>query len=683
MKRKLSIILLSALFVIATLLGLTACDTNGGNGGQGGQDEVAFADKWTWTTASPDGSITAEVAQDAYGTLYYSVKKGDAEVLRRSRIGLDIEEDDLGFLSFRKQSKQSVSGSYDNISGKVAHVDYSYNETSLTFKACNFYVDVVVRAYDDGYAFRYNVRSVDGSEGTMTVKTETTAFALPEESSIWAQKMRYSSTSGSLGFYSYEDPYRKINANAVNTVDYYSMPIMYNVPDTDYYSMITESELIGSNYYGSVLKAPSNSEGEAIFKTEHNPAGAMVDDNQVSYPFESPWRVGIIGDMKTVQESELVEKVYYNGEEDYTDLYWKPDNYDELSAEEQAIYDYDWVDADLTGWSWLANGGANSQYNYTLHRSYLDLAVRMGWGYVLLDANWGVNNPISTIKTFMSDAAAQGVKVLVWCDALSNFGNGNVEILKTKLDLWKSYGISGIKIDFFDGQRTKNQTHQCEDIDTIKWYETIYQECAKRQLVVNCHGCNKPTGERVKYPNVLNREAIYGNENKKVGASDTINILFIRSVIGPSDFTPVVNPLSDNLTHAHQLALSVLFESGIPSMADKVNAYSGVVEDFFKTLPALRDKTVYLGGKLDSHYMAAVKTGDYWYVGVANSLFEQDLEIDFSFLEEEGEWVAEVYADNEKGDAIVKTEITVTKDNVQSFTVLAKGGLAMRIYKKA
>lgn len=693
MKRKISVIILTAIFAIAAMLGLTACDLGGGEDVVTPDEEVTINNMGEWTTVSPDGTIDATVVQDAYGEITLSVKKGDDYVLRPSAIGLDIEEDDFGFLTFQRKATESASGSYDNISGKVAHVDYTYNQTTVTFKAWNFVLDVVVRCYDDGYALRYNVRKTDGSEGYMTVNTEKTAYTLPEESTIWGQKVKYSSTKNGLNFFSYEENYTKINADSLVSTDYYGYPVMYNVPDTDYYSLISESELIGSNFYGSVLKAPVGTEGEYILKTEHSPAGAKIDDNQVAYPFESPWRVGIIGDMKTVQESELIETVYYSGEEDYTDLYWKPDNYDELSAEEQAIYDYDWVDADLGAWSWLANGGANSQYNYALHRDYLNLAVQMGWKYVVLDANWGVNQTSEHLvtKQFCQEANALGIKVLVWYDSLNNFGNGDIEVLKAKLDHCVSLGISGLKIDFFDGQRTSGQTHQGEDIETIQWYETIYQECAKRKMVVNCHGCNKPTGERVKYPNVINREAVKGNENKKIAASDTINLLFLRGVIGPSDFTPVVNPLSANLTYAHQLAMSVLFESGLPSMADLPEAYLGTnVQEFFTTLPALRDKTVYLGGRLDSHYMAAVKGGDYWYVGVANSIVEQDLTIDFSFLDDDGTYVAEIYADkqdaetaSENGKSLVISTITVTKESKETFHILEKGGLAIRLYKKA
>ena len=57
---------------------------------------------------------------------------------------------------------------------------------------------------------------------------------------------------------------------------------------------------------------------------------------------------------------------------------------------------------------------------------------------------------------------------------------------------------------------------QMEDKQTIQQYDDFYKIAAKHHMVVNCHGCNKPTGERRKYPNVINREAIRGNEMHNV-----------------------------------------------------------------------------------------------------------------------------------------------------------------------
>lgn len=673
MKKNIWLILLTAVLLVTSVLGLTACkkDESG--------DEQVLKNKGEWVVTSPDGTIKAEMIMDAYGELTYSVKKGDTVAVNKSKLGLEIAEDDLSFVTVHKYSSKKIKGSYDNITGKTTHVDYACNETTVTLKAWDFYLDVIMRAYDDGYAFRYNVRRVDGKEGIMNVTDELTEFAFPAEANMWAQE--YVTNKAGGDFFSYEVFYQKRYIPDLNASQYIAMPFMYEIPGTNYYSLITESELIGSNFYGSFLKVEQGNEGKSILKTEHTPAGITVNDTQVAYPFSSPWRVGIVGDMKTIQESELTETVYYSGEEDYTELYWKPDNYDELSKEEQEIYNYDWVEPGVTAWNWLIYNGKRPQNDYNLHREYVALAKAMGWKYVILDGGWNTDLSEKEFVKFMDEANKAGVKVLVWCNALSDFGNGNIEILKAKLDTWQGWGVAGIKIDFFDGQNATDQKHQGEDIGTIKWYESIYQECAKRKMVVNCHGSNKPSGERVVYPNVINREGIYGNEFYGVSAAVTVNQLLIRNVVGPSDFTPVLNPLSNNMTKAHQMALAVLFESGAPSMADYVNAYQNRdLYSLYKSIPSVREETVFLGGKLDYYYCAAVKSEKYWFVAGANSLVKNNFTVDFSFLDD-GEYTAEIFTEADEESDVTRTVTTVTKNDKKTITMLAKGGFVIRLSK--
>ena len=634
----------------------------------------AFADRGSWTVSSPDGAIAAEMTLDADGRLSYSVKHGDICAVEPSELGMDIAEDDFAVTTVHAVNNRRVSGSYENKSGKASSVTYDCNETTVTLKGWDFYLDIVMRCYDDGYAFRYGIRAVDGGSGVMTVNDEKTQFALPDKTNMWAEE--YVSTNPSNGeFFSYETPYNKRSAAGL-TDEFLAMPLLYRVGTTKLYSLITESALIGSGFYGSYLKAPRDKAGAGVLKTEHTPAGCKLDDNKVEYPFESPWRVGIVGDMKTVNESELVEKVYDDVE------YWKPDDYDQLSGREQSVYNYDWVESGVCAWSWLMYVGNRGQNDYDLHYEYVDLAADMGWKYVLLDAGWNINLNQEQFKKFVAYAAERDVRILVWCNALTDFANGNADVLRGKLKQWADLGIAGIKIDFFDGQDAVNPSHQGEDIDTIKWYETVYQETARLKMVVNCHGSNKPTGERRLYPNVINREAVMGNENKSVGASVTVNHMFVRNVIGPVDFTPVLNPLSDNLTPAHQLALSVLYESGSPSLGDYTQAYyDEIINRFHKHIPALRDETVFLDGKPDEYYVAAIRAGDEWFVGGINSILETDITVDFSFLGD-GEYEAELFTDDKKGDSLVRTAETFVKGDTLSLKMLENGGFIMRLTPK-
>ena len=359
-------ILVCALLVAAAAVVTMACGGDSDN-----KTPVEVKNQGEWTIASPDGTIVTALTFDADNKIYYTVKKGDAEVVKKSELGFDIEEEDFNLIAVSGVKNKRVRGSYDNISGKSSTVEYDCNETTVTFKAWKFYLDVTVRSYDDGYAFRYGIRALDGSSGTVTVNSEKTQFALPDNTNMWVEE--YVSINPKKGnFFAYEVPYDRRSAKGLNSDQYLAMPMLYRVSGTDVYSMVTESGLIGSGFYGSYLKVPEGMDGSSVLQTVHTPAGAMLDDNKIEYPFTSPWRVGITGDMKTVQESELVEKVYDDAE------YWKPDDYDTLSDEEKKIYDYDWVENGIVAWSWLTYNGTRPQTDYSLHREYVDLAANMG-----------------------------------------------------------------------------------------------------------------------------------------------------------------------------------------------------------------------------------------------------------------------------------------------------------------
>ena len=625
-----------------------------------------------WDVSSPDKKLNARVILQDDGSLKYSIKKNNITVIEDSTLGFSFQEANLyEMLTFENIERNEINVIYDNISGKSSQVEASCNEMKIKFKEYAFYLTVTMRAYDDGYAFKYDIESIDNAKGTFHIENELTTFTLPEDSITW--NMPYKTINGKGNFFAYEEVYQRRKATNLYGRQL-SMPFIYQVGDNEMYSLITESNLIGSGFYGSFLECKED--GSTALQTIHSPATIAEDDSELSYPFTSPWRVGITGSLKEVTDSELVEKVY----DDVS--YYRPDNYDELSSEEKKIYDYDWVEPGVVAWNWLLYTGTTSQNDFTLQKQYVDLANEMGWKYTILDGGWNANFNSNQFKEFMDYATKKNVKVIVWCNALSDFANGNLALLQSKLDTWASYGVAGIKIDFFDGQNATGQTHQGEDKKTIEWYESIYQECAKRKMVVNCHGSNKPTGERRIYPNVLNREGIKGNENKNVDAATIVNSMFTRMVVGPTDFTPTVDPLSKGMTIGSQIACSVLYESGLPSMADYPQTYARAdINELFKALPACWDESEFLGGKMDEYYSVARRKNNEWFVGAINGFDQRDIEIDFSFLEPNTSYKAYLYQDGENYKDLNVSTIDLTSESKNTFSLNQYGGLTIRIVK--
>lgn len=667
-KRFLALCVLAVVFLLT--FALAACNTDTPD-----PTPPDNKDKPSWTLTSPDGTITLDV-YFANGQIAYSVAKGDVTVVEKSNIGMATDKCEFVDLTFVESQTDSKTISYTNVSGKTKHVTTSFKQNILTFAEGDYILDVVFRTYNDGYAFRYNIRKTDGAEGDFTVTDELTHFALPGNAKTYA--MAVVTNVGVLGggaYYSYEDKYQyRSYKNLAN--EQLGFPVLYSVKsgNEEVYSLITEADIYGREYHGSALQL----DGTDGLKTIHMPACGGEASMNASYPFTSPWRVAVVGGPDTMVESTLVEDVYDEIEP------WKPDDYDSLSEEEKQIYTYDWVKPGAAAWSYLNFDGdpakAAAQSNYELQRQYVDAIADLGWTWLVLDAGWDAGSFTEKVFVdFVQYANAKGVHIMVWADSYSSFYTRTQT--SATLAKWAKWGIEGVKIDFFDGQgapymsdKWKLESQQSLD----DHYEMFYQEAAKYKMVVDCHGCNKPTGERRQYPHVINREAVRGNEFKSVDSKQTAYLPFTRSSIGPTDFTPAIIPyLSDTVTVAHNMGLAVTLESGMPTFSDMPDHFtSGEYLDFYRNLPVVWDETKLVTADLGDYVVIARRSGNKWYVGCTAS-YAGTIDVDLSFLGE-GNFTARIWQDSEYNQ-VSQSSQSVTSASKLSLTVQKGGGFTMII----
>lgn len=626
-----------------------------------------------WKISSFDGSLQVQAKLDEKGKIYYSVKKNDVFVVEESSLGIDVDVADFSSgLEFVSSRENSGVAEYNNITGKVSHVEDKYKDLILTFKDFDFYLDITFRLFDDGYAFNYQVRADDDTTGTMNVLNESTTFKIPSDSTCYLMPYVSSSTTGT-SYYSYEEQYMKKKATEISSYQI-SMPMLYSV-NKNTYSLITEAGLYGSEYYGSFLSSDKKGKLTTILP----PASTDKTKFEVSYPFTSPWRVGITGSLEDIFESNMIESVYGDVET------YKPDNYDNLSDDEKDIYNYDWVDPTPAAFSWyqFQNEGQN---NWELQKVYVDLAYQMNWHWVIIDGGWIDNFDESKFDDFKRYCDERNVKIMAWGHATIDFGNSQKRL--GTLKKWSRLGIKGVKIDFFDGHYDNSITERCESQDTIKLYDSIYKACADYKMVVNIHGCNKPTGERRIYPNVINREAVRGNEMANVNSNQTSALTLIRTVVGPTDFTPVVLS-NDDVRKTQFMALCVLLESGMHSMAGKItvegdrNDYldDETIVDFYRDLPAAWDESKYIQGTPLNEVIVARRKNDNWYI-VGSTVYDLDVSIALDFVDE-GSYSAVIYTDDADDYNVVHKEIKdVTNTSTLNLKMNFDGGFVIKLIKK-
>src|SRR5262249_3331264 len=131
----------------------------------------------------------------------------------------------------------------------------------------------------------------------------------------------------------------------------------------------------------------------------------------------------------------------------------------------------------------------------------------------------------------------------------------------------------------------------------------------QHHLMVDFHGCTKPTGMERTFPNILGYEAVLGMEQSKAGTRDNpdhrLMLPFTRMLAGPMDYTPggFDNVTRDDFeprmnhpqvmgTRAQQLAMYVVFLAPFQMVSDHPGAYEDQPAfEFIRHVPATWDET--------------------------------------------------------------------------------------------
>jgi hypothetical protein len=495
----------------------------------------------------------------------------------------------------------------------------------------------------------------------MEIVSEQTEFSIPTDGVVWVQNYDLPSDWTPA----YEGVYQDGIAIGTNAKDSggWAFPALFQLKN--HWLLLTESNL-DRNFYGS--KLDSNA-ANGVYKI----AGPMESEGKgtgkisatASTPFSTPWRLCIIGkNLATIVESNLVYHV----------------------ADKNKIGDVSWVKPGRSSWSWW--GDHASSKDFVRLKNFVDLAQEMGWEYSLVDANWDMMEG-GDIKQLVDYAKTKKVDLLLW---YNSGGPHNVvterprDIMsdpvrrKEEFKKLREWGVKGVKIDFF----------QSDKQNVIALYHDILMDAAREKIMVNFHGCTLPRGWSRTYPNLVTMEAVRGAENYGWGKeyAQTAPVLnniytYTRNVVGPMDYTPVT--FSDyeccphTTTNAHELALTVLFESGWLHFADRAEPYrqlSQQVKDFIRTVPVVWDDTEFLQGSPGKETVLARRKGNKWYIAGASGVNAQTtISLQLPFLDKR--YKAQVFSDGRTSKEINSWETSVEKNGSLSITVLPKGGFVV------
>ena len=217
------------------------------------------------------------------------------------------------------------------------------------------------------------------------------------------------------------------------------------------------------------------------------------------------------------------------------------------------------------------------------------------------------------------------------------------------------------------------------------------------------HGSFKPAGLDRAYPNVLSYEGVLGMEQMGGAKPDNSTYLpFIRNAVGAMDYTPGAmvsmqpelyhsqRPNSAGVgTRAYQMALFVIFESGLQMLADSPSNYYREREcaDFITQVPTTWDETRALEAKVGQYAIVAKRKGDQWFIGgmTNNKEKERVFEIDLDFLEGNQSYTMTSFQDgvNAQRQAMdyKKTESKVNHSSTITIRMVRNGGFAAVLNK--
>jgi hypothetical protein len=316
----------------------------------------------------------------------------------------------------------------------------------------------------------------------------------------------------------------------------------------------------------------------------------------------------------------------------------------------------------------------------------------MDWPYTLLDWEWDSMSNGGNLEDALKYIHSLGVKPLMWY----NSGGPHTGVTSTPRDRMlthenrveeftklKKLGVAGVKIDFFESEKQ----------EMIKYYLDILDDAAAFEMMVYFHGCIVPRGWARTYPNLMTYEGIRGAEwynntpdfTATAPEHNTI-IPFTRNVVGGMDYTPVTftNSQYPHITSfGHELALSVVFESGIQHMADRPSGYyelPDAARTFLREVPNAWDNTKLVEGNPGRDIVIARQKGDLWYVGgISSERFERNKTLNFSFLPEGKKYKMTLISDG-RHDKELKTQyVVVDRSSTYIVKLLRRGGFAAKL----
>lgn len=619
---------------------------------------------------SPDGRAAVVVSLSAAGAPQWSVSWLGRPVLDPAPIALRFADRPPARLRIVGTARRSRDERVTDLVGKASTARDHYNEAVVTLAGGADPLDLVVRAYDDGVAYRWRFHTAEA----FAIADEDAGFGVPATARAWVATAN--------GFTTSYEPYYRTGALGAAAPDGTLITLPLLVRRGPAWAGITEAAL--HDWAGLYLVRHDGQPGLAarLSPRADRPGVAVIGS---AGDHASPWRVVMLGDAPgRLIESNLV-----------TLLNPPPDD-----------RDWSWVKPGKTSFPWWNDYAWPGRsftpgLNTATMTAYIDFDADHGIPYHTLD---GVNGqawypgPIDPdgqvqdltraragidMDAVLAHARRRGVRLRLW----THWKPLRAQ-LDAALDQWRRWGVEGLMVDFMDR----------DDQEMVAFYDEIARKAADHHLTVVYHGAYKPTGENRTWPNVLTREAVRGTEYDKFpdnpGSTPEHEATtpFTRMLAGPMDIHEggfdAVSPADFRNrnrapqvmgTRARALATYVVVENALPMVADTPANYVGATGfAFVAQTPSTWDETRVLAGAPGEFIVVARRKGAQWWLGAITDRHPRTLSVALPMVRGEG-WTLDGYADAADRNAAEHVARRLKPGRPLVLRMIGAGGYAARL----
>ncbi len=642
---------------------------------------MAVSARQNISVSSPDGKLKF-LLKITPETVSYEVNYKRQLLVENSLLGFNFDNGEFGSnLKVGKVRRKSIDETYELVVGKVSTARNHCNEMVVPLQekvSPGRLINLVVRAFNDGIAFRYEFPEQEGWN-SYVMYDEKTQFRLSgNPMALLMYLPGYINT--------HEGVYTHTGYDKIAKKRLIEMPVTLEFENGVFMS-ITEAAI--RDYAGMYLVKEKDAFAGKL-SPRLGQEKIKVEINE--FPHRTPWRVISVSDrIGGLLETNILTSL----------------------NEPCKIEDTSWIKPCRTTFTWW-NGNVvpDSTFspgnNFETNKYYIDFAARNGldahgiYGYAetpwYYDDNfnfgWAGPNaditrpiPCLNMPRIADYAKSKGVGIHLWVHWRPLYDK-----LEEAFALYEKWGVKGLMVDFLDR----------DDQEMICIQEDILKAAAKHRLFIQFHGSSKPSGLTRTYPNEFTREGTLNYEVCKwdtlVNADHDISIPFTRLLAGPADYhlggfralprsmfkIQYVNPYVMS-TRCHMMAMYVVLENHLTSLCDKPEAYEGQPGfEVLRTVPGTWDEISVPLAEFNKYVTVARRSGTDWWVGTLNDGTARTLNLKLDFLGD-GKYQAEIYTDapdvDENPNHLNKETRTVTRKDVIELSLAADGGSVLRISK--